>query len=463
MPSWLLSRLPAVLLSTLRMTSAEALQPPPAMPSRAAVDSLLTRLVDGPRIPGISAGRIVDGSRQLWVAGRLDATRPDRVQTDTRFEIGSITKVFTGVLLADMVVRGEVSLDDPVARHLPSGIAMPTYRGAGITLRHLATHTSGLPGVPDNLSLGSDDPYADFDRTRLGEFLGRHQLRRPPGQAFEYSNLGSGLLGVALAHRAGVSYADLLTARILEPLGMARPVVGLAGVHPAGMAAGHDGMGRPTSAWRFDALASAGALLATPDDLLTFAAAALDTTTGPLAKAMALSQREWFRIDSASSVGLGWQRAHRDRRVALWHDGGTGGFRSMMLVEPTRRRAAVAFVNAIWSPEALAIHLLDQAVPMPAPPPLPNTVTVAPDRLARYPGVYRLTDQFSITITPWGTEGLHLQATGQQRFRIYPSSNTTFFLTEVEAKITFELDASGRVAGLVLQQGGVDQRAARAP
>lgn len=463
MPRWLLSRLTALMLPTLRIPAAAALQPPPAIPSPSAVDSLLTRLVGSPRIPGISAGRIVDGSRQLWVAGRLDATRPDRVRIDTRFEIGSITKVFTGVLLADMVVRAEVSLDDPVARHLPSTITVPTFRGAEITLRHLATHTSGLPGVPDNLSIGSDDPYADFDRTRLGAFLARHQLRRAPGQTFEYSNLGSGLLGVALAYRAGVRYADLLQARILEPLGMARPLVGLVGVHPAGMAGGHDGMGRPAPAWRFDALASAGALLATPDDLLTFAAAALDTTTGPLANAMALSQREWFRIDSASSVGLGWQRAHRDHRVALWHDGGTGGFRTMMLVEPSRRRASVAFVNAIWSPEALAIHLLDRAVPVPTPPPLPNTVTVPPDLLARYPGVCRLTDQFSITITPWAAEGLHLQATGQQRFRVYPSSNTTFFLTEVEAKITFEMDASGRPAALILRQGGIDQRATRIP
>jgi len=196
----------------------------PVAPAMAPPDSVravvAARLADG-RIPGLAVGRLSGGEVLRVTQGRARAERAEPVTASTVFEIGSISKAFTGVLLADMVLRGEVALDDPVAKYLPAGTRVPERDGVAITLRHLTTHTSGLPRLPSNLEPKDPaDPYADYAAARLTSFLATHQLVRAPGASYEYSNLGAGLLGYALATRAGLSYGELLRKRILEPLGM---------------------------------------------------------------------------------------------------------------------------------------------------------------------------------------------------------------------------------------------------
>ena len=441
------------LLLSLRPVQAPRSEPPPIL-SADSVRALVAARVGHPRVPGIVVGRIA-GAEMLRVS------EGEGISGSTLFEIGSITKAFTGVLLADMVVRGEVALDDPVAKYLPPGTRVPERDGIPITLRHLATHTSGLPRLPDNLAPQDwDDPYADYDAARLVAFLAAHQLRRKPGASYEYSNLGGGLLGFALAHRTGASYGELLRKRIFEPLGMGESGVAESG-KPARTITGHNSMGEPVPAWHFDALAGAGALHSTLEDMLGFAAAARDTVHGPLARAMALSQRDMFRVDSTTSIGLGWHRRTRGGRTLIWHNGGTGGFRSMLVVDPGSARAGLVLANSALSQDELGLALLDPAVKVPPLPPARTTVPLDSATLARYPGQYRLAPNFVISITPRGQAGLYLQATGQQRLRLYPSSATEFFLSEVAASIRFEMDSTGRVATLVLHQNGVQQRAVR--
>lgn len=425
---------------------------------RAAVAA---RLADG-RVPGMAVGRISGKDVLRITEGRRTAGKPDPVTASTVFEIGSITKAFTGILLADMVLKGEVALDDPVTRHLPPGTKVPEVNGATITLRHLTTHTSGLPGLPDNMEpADGGDPYADYTAERLSAFLARHQLRRAPGASYQYSNLGAGLLGWALATRAGLSYGELLRRRILEPLGMRQ--TGIVETEPmrSNLAAGHDPMGVPTPAWHLDVLAGAGAIRSTLDDMLRFAAAARDTVHGPLAGAMALSQREFFRVDSVTSIGLGWHRRSRGGRTVAWHNGGTGGFRSMLVVDAGTGEAGVLLSNSAHGSDALGMMLLDAAVPIPPLPPVKATVSVDVATLRRYPGRYVLTPAFVITITARDTTGIDLQATGQSKFRLYASSPVDFFLTGVEASITFETDTAGKVVALLLHQNGAHQRGPR--
>jgi D-alanyl-D-alanine-carboxypeptidase/D-alanyl-D-alanine-endopeptidase len=173
---------------------------------------------------------------------------------DTMFEIGSITKVFTSLLLADMVERGEVKLEDPVAMYLPKGVAVPSRNDKAITLADLATHTSGLPRDADNLDLMQVNPFATYGPAMLYEFLARYKLPRVPGEKFGYSNVGASLLGHALTLRAGKSYEELLRTRIVEPLGMKDTTITLTGIHIQRMADGHDGALDRLPLWDVDAL-----------------------------------------------------------------------------------------------------------------------------------------------------------------------------------------------------------------
>ena len=212
------------------------------------------------------AGRLSIASYGRAGLGRR--TRPDGRSV---FQIASLTKIFTALLLADAVQRREVGLDDPLARHFP--VAAPAFEGRAITLRDLATHTSGLPLRPaSRADRDQNDPYAGYSETDLHNDVLAIRLDRAPGAAFAYSNFDYGLLGDALCHRLGRSYGELLASRILEPLGMAD--TGLAA--PAAAASrrvdGYDPAFQPMRPWDFGALAPAGGLFSTIDDLAKFIA-----------------------------------------------------------------------------------------------------------------------------------------------------------------------------------------------
>ena len=186
----------------------------------------------------------------------------------TVFEIGSVTKVFTAVVLADMVAKHEVQLDDPVANYLPPSVRMPSRDGRAITLLDLATHTSGLPRNPTNLAAAdSGGPYARYDVGNLYAFLSSYGLTRVPGTQFEYSNVGFGLLGHALARHADTSYDALVRARLLDPLGMRDTRIALDAEGEARFAIGHAVGGKVVGPWELPALAGAGAYRSTVADL----------------------------------------------------------------------------------------------------------------------------------------------------------------------------------------------------
>src|SRR5215471_14205992 len=191
-------------------------------PSDAAIRAILADRIDNLRQGvGIAVGIVDANGRRFVNHGVFSVDNPRPVAGDTVFEIGSITKVFTSTILADMVQRGEVSLDDPVARFLPPDVKVPERGGKKITLLDLATHSSGLPRMPTNFAPRNlDNPYADYGVDRLYAFLSGYALPRDIGEKFEYSNLAVGLLGTALARRAGMDYETLVRTRITGPLKM---------------------------------------------------------------------------------------------------------------------------------------------------------------------------------------------------------------------------------------------------
>ena len=213
-----------LLLSVLAFAGCAEKEPGPQQhfPSDAAIQALIQSRVDENRAVGIVVGVMEpDGSTRIFAAGEAG---PDAQPLGERsvFEIGSTTKVFTAILLADMVAKGEVAFDDPVAKFLPEGeVTMPTRGGKEITLLDLSTHRSALPRMPDNFTPADEtNPYVDYTVKQMYEFLSTHELRRDIGAEAEYSNLGVGLLGHVLARVNGSSYEELVRERILDPLGM---------------------------------------------------------------------------------------------------------------------------------------------------------------------------------------------------------------------------------------------------
>ncbi|MGV3553981.1 MAG: serine hydrolase [Croceibacterium sp.] len=429
------------------------------IPGDAALGELLDERIAQRAGAGMVLGVIEPAGTRIVARGPAGGPKFDG---DTVFEIGSMTKVFTALLLADMALKGEVSLDDPVEKYLPEGAGMPVRNGKAITLRHLTMQNSGLPRLPDNMPYADPlDPYADYTEQHLLDFLGRYELPRDPGAEYEYSNLGVGLLGYVLTRAAGKDYEALVRERILDPLGMHDTAITLdPGMH-ARFAMPHDEFMRQTKPWTLPVLAGAGALRSTASDMLRFLAAALDPQS-PLAPAMALTLAERLGEADKRQTALGWMVGHPPTGEIVFHGGGTGGFRSFMVLQPNKNRAVVALTNSAIEPSAedVALHAIiglpvAEAGPVPEAPPAAaprQEVALTSGQLDHVAGTYQLTPQIQIVVRREG-ERLMAQLTGQPPFPIFPESPLSFFWKVVDAQIRFT-EEDGVVTGAVFSQNG---------
>jgi CubicO group peptidase (beta-lactamase class C family) len=265
---------------------------------------------------------------------------------DTVFEIGSITKVFTSFLLADMVERGEVALNDPVQKYLPASVKVPSRGRKEILLVDLATHSSGLPRDSVDVDLTSDkNPYEEFTASDLYAFLGSYKLQRDPGSKIEYSNVGVALLGHALELRAGVGYEELLRRRIFEPLGMTSTTITLNDELRSRRATGYNPSLSPVLPWTAKVIIPTGGVNSTATDMLKFAAAVLDPQS-PLKRVFARMTSVKRPIEaSRDQQTLGWGLFRLNGNEMLGHSGGNFGFESRLVVDTTRKRAVIAWVN----------------------------------------------------------------------------------------------------------------------
>ncbi|HWA24840.1 MAG TPA: serine hydrolase [Lacunisphaera sp.] len=395
-----------------------------------------------------------DGSAFFQV-GRFDTADPRPITPDTQFEIGSVTKVFTSLLLAESELRGKVSRDDPAAKYLlPAGDpAQATL--ARITLLSLATHTSGLPRLPGNIGPNPDanpDPYAAYDRAALVAALRAHGAVATPGRKVAYSNFGVAVLGEALGAAWGTSYADALREHVLAPLGMKATTVGFAGAPPpADLAPAHAG-GRAVPNWTWLAAAPAGGLRSSARDMAVFLAACLNSS-GPLRPALDASmQAQRDDDDTGTKVALGWLLAGNAEHPIFWHNGATGGSHAFVAFDRKAGAGVVILANMQFGPEAEGFRLLGIEPPMPRDRRLSNA--------ADYPGRYPLSPAFVLTITETGG-ALFLQATGQPRLALRPAGADRFSVVGVDAEVSFERDAKGKVTALTLHQNGRDLRGVR--
>jgi serine-type D-Ala-D-Ala carboxypeptidase/endopeptidase len=303
---------------------------------------LAAALKDGALAPATAGGVVIGvlqhGTRRIFAYGP--------VKEDSIFEIGSISKTFTGLILARMVEQNKVKLDTPVRELLPPGtVGKPD--GAEITLLDLATQHSGLPRMPDNFHPADpQDPYVDYRAVNLYQFIAKHGVGKPANTDFNYSNLGFGLLGQALSNRAAMPYPDLLTTEITGPLALHDTVVKLSPEQQKRFVPGHDPKHREVHAWNLDALAGAGAIRSTAGDLLAYLEAQLEpgqVKDSGLASALKMSHE--LRAEAGPTMKIGFAWLLETKTGNFWHNGGTGGYSSYAMFNPAEDYAVVVLFN----------------------------------------------------------------------------------------------------------------------
>jgi serine-type D-Ala-D-Ala carboxypeptidase/endopeptidase len=426
-------------------SSAAASEPEPVL-TDAELRQILHDRISDKKTVGIVVGRLQGTNRCIVAAGTtaLNSSRP--VDGDTVFEIGSITKVFTGTLLADMVNRGEVQPDDPVSKYLPPGVKMPSRDGKVITLAHLASHHSGLPREIGNRPPGEGLPSPAYSQELVFAFLSGYELPRDPGSAYEYSNLGMGLLGDSLARRGGATYEQLVVDRICKPLGMNDTRIKLSEEMQRRFPTGHDHDLKPMKGFERLSLAGVGGLRSTANDFLKFLAAVLNPVDDRVSKAILASQASRTNMGAGREVAWGWHFNTVSDEI-ITHSGLTSGFHSFMGINRKRNRAVVIFSNSSRYTYNIGMRLLD-------PSGQPDEST-----LERYAGTYEVTPTFAVTVSREKYD-LYARTTGDSgASELYSSGRDQFYGPGFS--LSFKTNTSGAVNELILRLTGKEHRGVR--
>lgn len=322
----------------------------------------IRKRIDNGESVGIVVGFIdARGKREYFCHGSLTLNGNKSVDENSVYEIGSITKVFTCIVLADMVLSGEIELDDPAEKYLPETVKMPERNESKITLEHLATHTSAIARMPNNFRPANpSNPYAGYTVENMYEFLSGYTLRRDIGEKYEYSNLGMGLLGHILSLKAEMDYEQLIVQRICCVLGMKSTGITLTEKMKKRLAKGHSG-GKEVPNWDIPALAGAGALRSDANDMLTFLAANIGIIRSKLTPAMDMTHEERVSAGKNMKVGLGWHTSDNGKTRIIWHNGGTGGYRTFCGFIKDKKTGVVVLSNMNISADDIGLHILDSS------------------------------------------------------------------------------------------------------
>ncbi|HSB66335.1 MAG TPA: serine hydrolase [Anaerolineales bacterium] len=426
------------------MPSSPATTNSSRLPDPEEVKEFLVQLVDvEKRVPGIVVGMIADDPQERWVVGygRLSTTDERVPDGDTVFEIASITKVFTGILLAQAVVNGEVNLDDPISMYLPEGVTAPEYEGRSITLLDLATHTAGLPRLPSNNSSQQiSNPFADYPIAQMYDFLSGYHLTRAPGSTYEYSNYGFGLLGNLLVRRAGkADYEALLEDRITKTLGMDSTRIELNPEMSSRLATPHSSYSVVTSRWYAPTLAGAGMIYSTANDMLTFLAANMGMTDTGLRPALQLAGTPQRPGEKLAYIGLGWNLPRSGNGIH-YHGGAHPGYTSFLAWDSERKIGVVVLMNVYDGPRITLGFPLLRGFPL-------TSVPVDPNVLAAYVGSYQ-SELFDVTIRLNGAH-IYFGIPGYGEAELIAITENQFYLEEAQAEITFFRNDLGKVDRMV--------------
>ena len=389
----------------------------------------------------------------FFSSGKFDPEDPRPITPDTQFEIASITKVFTALLLAKSERERKIRRDDPVGKYLLAANDPDAAKLAQITLLSLATHHSGLPREPSNIPVTVDSaryPFAQFTHEQLINALRSDGPGAPSDLVFAYSNFGFSLLGQALARAWGNSYAQVLREQVLRPLELDRTNVAMAGTPADDLAPGHAN-GKRVDNWTCDAAAPAGAMRSSVRELAKFLRACLAGPHGPMHADLTETMKPLRKAENGF-IGMAWGITDNAAHPTYSHSGATVGYRSFLGFTPENHHGVVVLTNTLANVDALGCSLLGLTVPLPNPP----IITNAGD----YAGLYPLSPSFEIRVAQQNG-ALYFQATRQPGFWLRPLSVDRFVLTGMPAEVCFQRDASGKVVSLTWQQNGQKYRGLR--
>ncbi len=383
-----------------------------------------------------------------------DPKNVNRISPTTAFEIGSISKTMTSALLADLILQGKASLEDPLSNYLPEGAIVPSFEGKPILIKHLVTHTSGLPVVPDFGSAPNmENPYANIDEASLLKTLSSTKLQRAPGSQFEYSNYASMLLSSIIAKRAGTDFETLLRTRLFTPTGMNNSYINQK--PPEVKAAqGHTPNNKTTPAWTFKTnAAGVGGVRATLDDMVSYVQAQLRKTESTISPALKLTQQQ-VNTDANNKMAMNWMLAPLDAHFVHLHEGGTGGFSAFTAFDLEKKRGVVILsdtaLTSVGGLSSLGNHLLDSRLPLGK---ARKVKQAGAELLKAIVGEYDFLPSMKMTLTEKNGR-LYTQAAGQQKFEMGYDSAGDFYPLEFDATIRPQKKSDGSYALLFLQSGG---------
>lgn len=329
----------------------------------AEIEDLITKGIEEGTFVGIAIGYInPDGDISYITEGTLSAESDKEVDENSIFDIASITKVFTSLALAEFLEERSTSLESKAELFLPSDFTLPNYDGKEITLKHLVTHTSGLPRLPGNLEMkNTQNPYGDYSREKLVSFLRDHELRREPGSTFEYSNLGIAVLGHILEEQYGMEYEQIIREHIATPFEMKS--TGIDFVNDSSRyTIGHFN-GNIVPYWDFPGVEAMGALSSTVSDMVKFMQAQINPERTNMSGAILKTHELSFDISDENpklldGIGMGWLLSTEQDSI-MWHNGGTGGYHAFAGFNLENDKGVVVLSNSRSSIDYIGFYLLD--------------------------------------------------------------------------------------------------------
>lgn len=428
---------------------------------------LLAAAISPAVVAGVSEDDVAAELDRLTEAGQIHQTMVAFVETSgiqyqsfgdpapgrySLFEIGSITKVFTALLAAEAERLGKLSWDEPLRELVPSDLKLASDRVGQITLRQLASHQSGLPRLPSNMSPEDwENPYADYTEADLWDFLAGFEPDES-ANGYAYSNLGFGLLGEIAARAFDKDFPSAVRQYVLDPLEMMATFT-LETAPESKLLAGHTGK-LEAAYWAFDVMAPAGALIASTADLAQFVAINLEPEGHALAESLvAIREVQGSAPAAGGNIAFAWHTIKNgpDGKPAYIHSGGTGGFRSVIAFRPDQGKGIVLLTNSDSELTPVAISYMLGKPQKPSV--FPEELVVSAEELDAYIGTYELSPGAYITVSKTQNQ-LAAQLTGQARHPIFPYEPDAFFYKVVDARLRFVRDESGAVNAVTLLQNG---------
>ncbi len=449
---WFIFVLSTLLLLTSMQTTAQTLSQ-----DKIFIQQAVDKMVEDKILVGVAIGLYDKGETTHIYSGYRTAHQAYPINDSTRFEIGSVTKTFVGILLADAHLNKSLDMKTPISKLLPQ--LSNQDKLSDINLRQLSTHSSGLPRLPSNIRPASvNDPYLDYTSDDLYQFLSEYDDYQKTDNEVVYSNLAVGLLGHLLALNAGTNFETLLEQTILSPLDMKHTYVATPSAELLELALPHSNDMKAVKPWRFDVLAPAGAISSTLPDMMKYLVANIKAEQMDeieLKKSIELAQQANFPFSNDDvSMGLGWLESDRSAGKVIWHNGGTAGSASFLGFNPSSQKGVVVLMNVSAQATEAGFAYLDGKIKSHLSrytAPVKQIVTA--DDLSNLVGNYELTPNFVLSVTQ-REDRLFVQATGQANIEVFPKTKTRFYYKVVDAEIEFALNSDGSAKSLTLFQNG---------